>query len=68
MKKNSIKSNYTIDEIHWKLYPKGDILEWDGLTKVLIELVNKDDTLLKDPYIRSWYKISKATFVKLGLL
>ena len=68
MKNNSIKSNYTIDEIHWKLYPKGNIWEWDGLTKVLIELVNKDDNLLKDSYIRSWYKISKATFVKLGLL
>ena len=23
MKNNSIKSNYTIDEIHWNLYPKG---------------------------------------------
>lgn len=29
MKNNSIKSNYTIDEIHWKLYPKGDIADWD---------------------------------------
>ena len=32
MKNNAIKSNYTIDEIHWKLYPKGDISAWDGLT------------------------------------
>ena len=68
MKNNSIKSNYTIDEIHWKLHPKGDITEWDGLTKVLIEIVDKDKELLKDTYIRNWYKISKIIFSKLGLL
>lgn len=68
MKNNSIKSNYTIDEIHWKLYPKGDITNWDGLTKVLIELVEKDKELLKDSYIKNWYKISKTIFSKLGLL
>lgn len=59
MKNNSIKSNYTIDEIHWKLYPKGSIDDWDGLTSVFIELVDNDKELLKDSYIRSWYKASK---------
>ena len=67
MKNNSIKSNYTIDEIHWKLYPKGKIEDWDGLTEILIRLVDNDKELLKDPYIRSWYKISKTVFTKLGL-
>ena len=62
MKNNSIKSNYTIDEIHWKLHPRGDIKEWDGLTKVLIQLVEKDRDLLKDSYIKSWYNISLKTF------
>lgn len=60
MKNNSIKSNYTIDEIHWKLYPKGNVGEWDGLTKEFLELVNKDKELLKDAYIKKWYKVSKA--------
>lgn len=60
MKNNSIKSNYTIDEIHWKLYPKGDISKWDGLTGVFLELVNKDNELLRDSYIKSWYKVSRA--------
>ena len=67
MKNNSIKSNYTIDEIHWTLHPKGNIADWDGLTKLLIELVEKDNSLLKDAYIRSWYKVSKDTFIRLGL-
>ena len=67
MKNNSIKSNYTIDEIHWSLYPKGDIADWDGLTKVMIQLVDNDKNLLKDAYIKSWYKVSKNIFSQFGL-
>ena len=63
MKNNSIKSNYTIDDIHWTLYPKGDITEWDGLTKVFVQLVEDDKELLKDSYIKSWYKVSQL-FIK----
>lgn len=60
MKNNSIKSNYTIDEIHWKLYPKGDISEWDGLTSIFLQLVKNDKELLNDAYIKSWYNVSKV--------
>ena len=59
MKNNSIKNNYTIDELQWTLYPKGDITEWDGLTSVFIKLVDKDKELLEDSYIRNWYNVSK---------
>ena len=59
MKNNSIKSNYTIDEIHWELYPKGNISEWDGLTTVFLQLVRNDNELLKDAYIKSWYNVSQ---------
>ena len=62
MKNNSIKNNYTIDELQWKLYPKGNIAEWDGLTSVFLKLVEKDKELLKDSYIRSWYNVSKKCF------
>jgi hypothetical protein len=62
MKNNSIKSNYTLDEIHWRIFPKGDIADWDGLTRVFLELVNNDKELLKDAYIRSWYNVSKKHF------
>ena len=59
MKNNSIKSNYTIDEIHWKLYPKGDISDWDGLTTIFLQLIRNDKELLNDAYIKSWYKVSE---------
>jgi hypothetical protein len=64
MKNNSIKSNYTIDEIHWKLYPQGDIVDWDGLTSVFLKLVDNDKELLKDGYIKSWYNVSKSCLYK----
>ena len=60
MKNNSIKSNYTLDELQWKIYPRGEIVEWDGLTSVFLKLVEKDKELLEDHYIRSWYKVSKT--------
>ena len=68
MKNNSIKSNYTIDEIHWTLYPKGNIADWDGLTGVFIELVDNDKELLKDSYIKTWYRASKNAFLQHGLI
>ena len=68
MKNNSMKSNYTIDEIHWTLYPKGDIADWDGLTGVFLELVNNDKELLNDSYIKTWYRASKNAFSQYGLI
>ena len=59
MKNNSIKSNYTIDEIHWTLHPQGNIKDWDGLSLSFMKLVDNDNDLLKDNYIKSWYNISK---------
>ncbi|MBQ8783374.1 MAG: HNH endonuclease [Clostridia bacterium] len=62
MKNNSIKSNYTIDEIHWNLYPQGDIKNWDGLTDVFLNLVDNNKILLDDKYIKTWYDVSKMLF------
>ena len=62
MKNNSIKSNYTIEEIHWTLYPQGEISEWDGLTKIFMKIVDANIELLKDNYIKGWYNVSKKLF------
>ena len=59
MKNNSIKSNYTIDEIHWTLHPREELDEWDGLTRMFIELVDEHKELLGDNYIKNWYVTSK---------
>jgi len=56
MLRNSSKSNFTLEELGWKLYPQGDIKEWDGLIKWFIDYVDKHNTLLEDNYIKEWYR------------
>ena len=51
---NSIKNNWTLEQLNWKLYDAGNDEEWDGLTGLFIELVNADKTLLEDSYIRKY--------------
>ncbi len=68
MKNNSIKSNYSLEEINWELYPRGDLNEWDGLTNLFIELVERNSELLQDSYIRIWYRTSKSMFETFKLL
>ena len=58
---NSIKNNWTLEQLQWTLYPAGDYTEWDGLTNLFIKLVEQDKELLKDNYIKRWYVLSIAT-------
>lgn len=56
---NSIKSNWTLEQLNWTLHEAGDFEVWDGLTALFVELVNADESLLKDAYIKKWYKLSR---------
>lgn len=58
---NSIKSNWTLEQLQWDLYDAGDYEEWGGLTELFVKLVEMDSSLLDDTYIRKWYKLSKNT-------
>ncbi len=55
---NSIKSSWTLEQLEWKLYDAGDYSQYDGLTELFIKLVRADEELLKDTYIKRWYKLS----------
>ncbi len=55
---NSVKSNWTIEQLNWKLYPAGDINEYDGLTDLFVKLTENNLELFDDPYIKHWYKLS----------
>lgn len=59
MLNNSVKSNWTLEQLRWTLYSSGDIKEWDGLSHDFISIVEKDNKLLEDNYISNWYKIAK---------
>lgn len=64
MRNNSIKSNYSLEDINWKLFPKGDLNVWDGLSEFLLKLVDNDLSLTEDMYIYKWYKITKEMLSK----
>jgi len=59
MIRNSAKSNWTIEEIGWKLHDKGQLDNWDGLVSYFIDLTNKNIDYEKDNYVSDW---------KIGLL
>ncbi|HSQ88888.1 HNH endonuclease signature motif containing protein [Romboutsia sp.] len=57
---NSIKSNWSLEQIGWNIKECGDLSEWDGLTNIFIDIVERDTNLLNDNYIKKWYTISKS--------
>jgi len=56
---NSIKNAWTLEQLRWKLYDSGNFQDWDGMTDLFIRLVEANESLLADPYIKKWYKLSK---------
>jgi len=47
MVRNAAKANFTLEELGWKLFPKGDATEWDGLTRWFL-----DRAQMMPPFIR----------------
>ncbi len=54
MVRNSAKSNWTIEEIGWKLFERGQRKNWDGLVKCFLDLTLQNPEYEKDNYIRTW--------------
>jgi hypothetical protein len=54
MAKNAAKANFTMDEIDWKLLPRGDARHWDGQMSWFLSEVHQDPALLNLPYIKDW--------------
>ena len=52
---SSIKSNWTLEQLGWKLLPAGDFHAWDGLLGWFVERVEGNRTLLDEPYFKRWH-------------
>lgn len=55
---NSIKNNWTLGQLNWKLHDPGDFNTYDGMTGLFVQLVEADNQLLSDAYIKRWYRLS----------
>lgn len=59
MKGNLAKSNYTMEQLNLRLYPQGDIHEWDGLSRLFVEIVENNPELKQLSGIKDWYGPTK---------
>ena len=57
---NSIKSNWTLEQLNWKLHDAGNYNEYDGLTALFVKLTEANKELLSDAYIKRWYKLARV--------
>ena len=57
--RNSAKSNWTLDELGWKLQDSPVDSNWDGMMSWFMDYVSKNKHVLKDPYIKKWYKAAE---------
>ena len=60
MKKNLAKSTSTLEEIGWKIYPAGNLQDWDGLFSWFMNYVEKNPELLQNNDIKNWYKAGQS--------
>ena len=65
MKNNLIKNKFTLKQLGWTLKDKGDIRNWDGLSKTFIEIVEQDKSLLSISRVKSYYIATKDIMGKI---
>lgn len=57
---NAIKSNWTLEQVGWRVLDLGDREKWDGLMQLFLHIVDQDKSLRKDTYINRWYELVKT--------
>jgi len=64
MLRNSAKSNWTLEELGWKLVPPGSTSEWDGLLPWFIRFMEDNQQHQRDTYLGRWFRAGKAEWFK----
>ena len=54
---NSMKSNFTIEELGLHEFPPGDLGEWDGMIEWQKEYIKTNKKFLEDRYISEWNRL-----------
>ena len=63
MLRNNAKSNWTMEELGWRLFPPGDVRHWDGLMTWFRRYVENHPSLLSDAYLKRWHRASLSIVV-----
>ena len=67
MVNNSAKSNFTLEQLGWTLKGKGSIHDWDGLSKVFVELIEQNPILLTIGRVKDYYRATKEVIDEMNL-
>lgn len=60
MARNSAKTNWTLEELGWKLFPRGDMSSWDGLIHWFLEYTRAHPQALANPFVNQWHKAARS--------
>lgn len=60
MRRNSAKSNSTLEQLGWTLLPPGNIEHWDGLMGWFLDQVRSEPSLLDNSHLRRWHTAAIA--------
>jgi hypothetical protein len=55
MRRNSAKSNWTLEQLGWTLLPPGSIEDWDGLMGWFLDEMKSDPSLLDNSHLHRWH-------------
>jgi hypothetical protein len=58
--RNSAKSNWTLEEMGWRLFPPGSISEWDGLLSWFLEYTARNPAAIVDTTVENWRRAGEA--------
>jgi len=61
MLRNSAKSNWTLEELRWRLLPPGDCASWDGLLSWFLAYLKRDQSHFADHYISKWHRAAERS-------
>jgi 5-methylcytosine-specific restriction endonuclease McrA len=57
--RNSAKSNFTLEELGWKLLDDTELDKWDGMTGWFFEMTERQPKLLEVSDIRGWWHTAR---------
>jgi hypothetical protein len=56
------RSRASIGAMGWELKPAGDIIEWDGLSKIFRDYITDNPELKKLSFVKTWYPAVKRAY------
>lgn len=60
MPRNDAKRHWTLKELGWRRYPRGSLLQWDGLLGRFMEYTSDEPSVLRElPKLEEWRRAAK---------